>query len=57
MPRRRPPQPQTPDNLPEIPQGATKKAYYPAGDLVYYLQDRKLRIYTRHTCLSAITSR
>jgi len=39
MPRRRPPQPPTPENLPAIPQGATKKAYYPAGNLVYYLQN------------------
>ena len=42
MPRRRPQQPPTPENLPPIPTGAIKKAYYPHPDTVYYLQDRKL---------------
>ncbi|KAG7403734.1 hypothetical protein Forpe1208_v016149 [Fusarium oxysporum f. sp. rapae] len=36
MPRKRRQQPGTPPDLPEIPQGAYKKAYYPHPDTVYY---------------------
>ncbi|KAF5005921.1 hypothetical protein FDECE_7679 [Fusarium decemcellulare] len=39
MPRRRPQQPATPENLPPIPAGAFKKAYYPSPDTVYYLKN------------------
>jgi hypothetical protein len=42
MPRRA--QPDTPPNLPSIPAGAYKKAYYPHPDKVYYLKTRETLI-------------
>ncbi|KND92429.1 hypothetical protein TOPH_02967 [Tolypocladium ophioglossoides CBS 100239] len=38
MPRRRPAQPSTPENLPAVPAGAYKKEYYSSPDTVYYLK-------------------
>ncbi|KAM9876002.1 hypothetical protein VDGL01_09905 [Verticillium dahliae] len=56
MPRRRPPQPSTPENLPPIPAGAFKKAYYPSPDTVYYLKDPSDSVWSRGTVHESTTS-
>ncbi|KAK0619096.1 hypothetical protein B0T14DRAFT_565987 [Immersiella caudata] len=56
MPRRRAAPPPRPANLPPLPPGATTKAYYPAGDRVWYMQDENDEGWTRGTIDPSTTS-